>query len=227
MDLKTLSFDTAYDSYYHQIKKHVSPGIEVLEIGGGAHPSLIDRENISYSIVDPDSNELKKAPDDVVLINRPVENLDTNKKYDLILTKMVLEHIPDPDKFHTKVYQLLRSNGRAIHFFACRHSLPAFVNRFVSERIGELILKIIKNRQLEDSPKYEAYYRKTLGHSRRQLSYFEKLGYNIETYHSFVGHKYFNRIPILKQIEQLYTWLLVQLQMKSLATVALVVLTKK
>ena len=200
--------------------------MEVLEIGGGAHPSLVDRTNISYTIVDPDSTELEKSPDDVLKLNLAIEEMNTDKQYDLVLTKMVLEHIEQPEVFHKKIFEILKPTGSAIHFFACRHSIPSFVNRLLPEAFSDALLRLLQNRNTSEHPKYPAFYKKTKGHTKSQLSYFQKMGFQVVTYNSFVGHKYFRSIPVLKQLEEIYTSILVRLRMKSLATVALVVLKK-
>ena len=223
---KVAKFNVAYDSYFSTIKKYAFQNCRVLEIGGGAHPSINERNGLNYHVVDPDQKELSKLPADIIQIGGNVQSMSLNQTFDLIISKMVLEHVPDPDEFHKKVSQLLTPNGRAIHFFACRHSLPAFVNRFLPEKFGEALLKILKNRQLDDSPKYEAYYRRTLGHTKAQLTYFQKMGFGIEVYYSFVGHKYFKNFPLIKLLERAYTSFLSKMEWKRLSTVALVVLKK-
>ncbi len=227
LEAKTYSFNTAYDSYYNEIQKSILSKIEILEIGGGAHPSVTNRENISYTIIDPDLKELEKAPDDILKLNLSLEDLNSEKKYDLILTKMVLEHVENPKAFHRKVFEILKPTGRAIHFFACRHSLPSFVNRILPERIGDKILKIVGNRDLKDSPKYPAHYQKTKGYSNSQINFFTGLEFKVVKYYSFVGHKYFNKIPVLRFLERQYTKILFQFDLRSLSTVALVVLEKE
>lgn len=226
MEVKVHLFDNAYDSYYSEIEHSLFPGMEVLEIGGGAHPSVMDRQDINYTIIDPDSNELAKAADDVEKINSLLEDLNVDKQYDLVLTKMVLEHVKEPTLFHEKVYEILRPGGKAIHFFACRHSIPAFVNRILPEYIGDSILKKLGNRDLSDSPKYPAFYLKTKGYSKRQVNFFNSLQFTVEKYQSFVGHKYFKKFRIIGFIERLYTKLLYHLKLACLSTVALVVLKK-
>jgi len=221
---KVAKFNIAYDSYFTLINSYALPNCKILEIGGGAHPSISERNDLKYHVVDPDHKELSKLPSDIIKIEGSVQDLPLDEKYDLIISKMVLEHVPNPDEFHKKVFQLLATNGRAVHFFACRHSLPAFVNRFLPERVGESLLRILKNRPLDDSPKYEAYYRRTLGHTKGQLDYFKKMGYAVEIYHSFVGHKYFKNIPLINLLEKAYTSILSKMECKRLSTVALVVL---
>lgn len=226
MNGKALPFSQAYNSYYDTLSDSISTEYCILEVGGGAHPSIEDRAHTEYTIVDPDASELAKAPSDVVQIKRSVQELDDDKKYDLIISKMVLEHLPDPDTFHESVRSLLKPGGRAIHFFACRNSLPAWFNRYLPESWGEKVLKLISNRNLSDQPKYVAHYKRVGGPSKTQISYFEELGFDVERYYGFVGHKYLQHIPLLGGLEQGYTQMLHLLQIQSLSTVALVVLRK-
>ena len=104
--------------------------------------------------------------------------------------------------------------------------MPVLVNRLLPESFGDSILRILGNRNLDDSPKYEAYYKRTKGHTKDQIEYFKKIGYIIDEYNSFVGHKYLKSIPLLGYLEKLYTKSLVYFKLKRLATVALVVLSK-
>ena len=226
-DFSAQYFDQAYPSYYDLVESYSEEIRTILEVGGGAHPTLSDRSDVIYTIIDPDTEELEKAPADCHRINAKIQTNKGKEKYDLILSKMVLEHVENPDSFHQNVLNLLNEQGRAIHFFACKNSLPAWANRILPEGIGAILLKLLKNRDTKNHPKYPAYYRRTLGGVKKQIKYFESQGYEVLEYRSYVGHKYFKSIPVLKQLEQLYTHLLVLLNMKSLATVALVVLKKR
>jgi len=227
VEVKTLPFDVAYDSYYKMINTALKAGLKVLEIGGGGHPSVADSANNDYTIVDPDVSELAKAPDAIRKINLPVEEVKSENEYDLIISKMVLEHIENPEAFHRHVYKLLSPGGKAIHFFACRHSLPALVNRLLPEYVGDLILKWLGNRNLQDSPKYQAFYRRTSAFNHSQVNFFEKIGFRIEKYYSFVGHKYFRKVPVLGFLEKQYSKALLQMNIKAISTVALIVLQKE
>jgi len=226
MKLKTINFKHAYDSYYRMINDKLDSKPSILEIGGGAHPSILNRKNLNYTIVDPDQAELIKAPNDVIKMKGTVQEFKSDIKYDLIISRMVLEHVEDPDSFHASVLDLLKPNGKAIHFFAGRHSLPALVNRILPEFAGDTILKLLKNRDLDQSPKYDAHYRRTKGHTKSQIEYFQDLGYSIESYSSFVGHKYLASLPIIGYLEKQYSKFLVKIDAKQLATVALIVLKK-
>jgi len=139
---------------------------------------------------------------------------------------LVIRLSDDPDGFHSKIFELLSDNGVAIHFFACRYSLPALVNRLLPEAFGDIILRLLKNRDLDNEPKYRAYYKRTTGHTKSQLQYFNQLGFGIQSYQSYVGHKYLKQIPGLSLLEKLYTVILKRSNLYQFSTVALVVLKK-
>jgi len=224
---ETLDFNTAYNDYYKEIHQFIQPEMQILEVGGGAHPSVINRKGVQYSVIDPDQSELEKSPSDIIKINSKIEEMSTEQTFDIIVSKMVLEHIQEPNEFHTAIFNHLKPNGIAIHFFACKYSLPSIFNRIFPERLGSQILKLLKNRTLEESPKYKAYYARTMGFSNSQREYFKSFGFEILKYNSYIGHKYFQNIPVLKQLESVYGFFLKKLNLKVFSTVALVTLKKE
>ena len=214
--------------FYKDIRRYLRKGMRVLEIGGGAFPAVEDRRGIEYYIADPDERELAKAPDDVVKLQCKIQELSLNKKFDLILSKMVLEHVEDPDSFHKKVISLSAENGVIVHYYACHYSIPSIANLLLPEKVGEYILsKILKNRDTHVMPKYPAYYRRTRGHIGSQTKYFRLIGYDIVAFYTYVGHRYFYRFPIIYFFERVYTTLLYKLKAIGLATTAIVILQKK
>lgn len=221
-----LPFYSSYSDFYNYINNLSLSGSEVLEIGGGAHPSIKDRQEISYTIVDPDTDQTDLAPKDVKIENCRVQSLDSSNKYDIVISKMVLEHIEDPLSFHSSVYELLRPGGRAIHFYACKYSLPSIVNRILPEKLGELILKKIENRELNESPKYPAYYINTQGSRDELKRFYGNMGYTIETINFYLGHTYLKNVPVLNILERFYSYILYKAKLKTMASVSLLILKK-
>lgn len=226
MELKIDSFDNSYSDYYSVVKEYALNATHILEIGGGRHPTVTQRTGKSYTVVDPDREELERSPQDVIKVNSKIEDFEPDHKFDLILSKMVLEHVEFPDEFHTSIMKNLNDDGRVIHFFACRYSIPALANRLLPERIGDLILKILKNRNLDNNPKYKAYYKRSLGPVNSQLKYFENLGYKVKVYNGYVGHNYFKSIPFLNTLERVFTLIFSFFKLRQFSTLGLIVLTK-
>jgi hypothetical protein len=99
------------------------PGVKrVLDIGGGANPALpldfIEKNGLEYFLLDVSSEELAKAPEGYLKVQADTESPDPNiaGNYNLILSRMVAEHIPSGRIFHSEVFDLLSEGGTAFHF---------------------------------------------------------------------------------------------------------------
>ena len=220
-----MDFNLAYKSYYDRLIAHVMKGDSVLEVGGGSSPSLENMEGIKLTVVDPviSTDDTSK---NYKVVSSSVEHWVTRDQFNLVCSKMVLEHIEDPTSFHKRIFALLKPGGKAIHFFACRNSLPSLVNRMLPESMGRKILTALKNRNLDAEPKFKAYYKKTKPFSSELKQFYENLGYEIVGYDSFLGHKYFREYLILGALEKLYSKLILKFKLSGLATVALLELQK-
>lgn len=219
------NFNLAYDDFEKAIEKYAVQNIRILEVGGGAFPSIENHAELDYTIIDPDKAELNKSKA-INKIHSKLENWETDQKFDLIVSKMVLEHIPNPFIFHEKILHLLTPKGKVLHLFACRNSLPAVINRFLPESFGDSILRIIKNRNLNEEPKYKAYYLRTNGPTSRDIDFYTKIGFNIEVFNGYVGHNYLHAVPLLRNLENLYSSILSLLKFSKFATVSVILLEK-
>ena len=118
---------------------------KVCDVGGGANPafslSFIEKYELDYTLADIDAQELNKAPDQYnkVEIDFTKQSI-SNEDYDLIFTKMVMEHVKDVVSFHTNILRSLRPNGLAFHFFPCLSTLPFIVNHIVPEGLASSLL---------------------------------------------------------------------------------------
>ena len=218
-------FRYAYDDFEKAIAKYAVQNIKILEIGSGASPCVNNHEKLNYTVIDPDKEELNKS-NVQNKIHANLEGWETNQKFDLIVSRMVLEHIPNPTSFHKKVLDLLSENGKAIHLYACRNSIPALFNRFLPESLGDHILRLIKNRNLDEEPKYPAFYRMTNGPIKRDINFYTNLGFQIRFFIGYVGHNYFHAIPVIRFCENLYSSILGILKIKRLSTVSVLILEK-
>jgi hypothetical protein len=84
-------------------------------------------------------------------------------------------------------------------------NLPLMFNRIVPEQISAAVLKIAQpNRDLSGHEgKFRAYYRMCGNPSPRLRAWFETLGYEILAHSGFVGHDYYKRIPVLRDLERM------------------------
>ena len=193
-----------------------SPGFEVLDLGGGANPRLQQAvlQRIGYDLLDVDGDELSKAS---LIHGRKIcidatASADTflaeigDKRYDLVFSHMFLEHIQDPDQLHRNVFSALKAGGRAVHAYPCRHNIPLAMNATLPETITRVMLQFSRpGRDLDGKQrKFPAYYRKCYPPSSQSLTYFESLGYQVESHKGFAGHLYYQRLPVVRELEQIH-----------------------
>jgi len=191
----------AWDGYDQALRRLIerTGAVNVCEVGAGAAPLLsttaIEDIGLHYTTVDVSVEELKKAPPgySAVVADVAVPGARLGGKYDLILSRMLAEHIADPLAFHQNIFDALAPGGRAFHFFATFYSPPFVMNRILPERLGEAFVTAVwpSRSRAGSSRKFPALYRWCRGPTERQLSRFEAIGYEVEEYVGFFGHWYY------------------------------------
>lgn len=207
--------EDAWDGYERYITERIQRHNirRVCEIGGGANPLLnpdfIAQHGISYSILDISEMELDKAPADYdkIIADIAARDFALDKKFDLVFSRMLAEHIPNAEWFHRNVYGMLTSEGLAIHFFPTLYTLPFLVNRMVPEHVADTLLRIfVPDRDRYRYAKFPAYYRWCRGPVPGQIGKFNALGYEVVEYKGFFGHRdYYNSLRILMYLHDIKT----------------------
>lgn len=225
---------SGYDAYVRSLASR--PGVKrVLEIGGGANPTLpVDfakSKGLEYVVLDISSEELAKSPDGYVKVQADITspNLDIAGSYDLIISKNVAEHVRSARTFHGNVWRLLAEGGAAFHFFPTLYALPFVLNRLLPEWLSErVLLQLQPDRKREGKhAKFSPYYDWCRGPSPRQIRRFESLGYRVEEYIGFFGHGgYYGRIKPLKRIHERMSAALAKHPVPWLTSFAYVILSK-
>jgi SAM-dependent methyltransferase len=202
----------------------------ICDVGAGARPGLppdvVRRRKLEYVLLDISEEELAKAPDAYAKIRADVTaaDLGTDEKFDLVVSRMVAEHIQHPVRFHRNVNRLLVANGRAFHFFATLYSLPFVVNRLLPRGISYDILQLLRPGPAKERPKFRAYYRWCRGPTGRQMRRFADIGYEVEEYLGFFGHNYYAKASPIQHLENLIARTLVRRPVPLLTSFAYVVL---
>lgn len=189
----------------------------ICEVGGGANPSLsmeyIKEKGLDYTLLDISSEELKKAPSDYNKISADLcaAKPDIHKKFDFIFSKMLMEHITDPKRFHINIYNLLENNGVAFHFFPTLYALPFLINRLIPEKLASFLRDSFTAKWGPKHKKFRAYYRWCRGPTGKQMGKYKKIGYEILEYRGFFGHEdYYKKLLIIKKIHNGLTELLLR-----------------
>lgn len=204
----------------------------VCDVGAGARPSLplevVKKRGLEYVLVDVSEKELAKAPDGYIKIQADVTAADfrMDEKFDLVVSRMVAEHIVHPVIFHTNVRRMLVPDGTAFHFFATLYSLPFVVNRVLPPGLSYVVLQLVRPSTVRKRSKFRAYYRWCRGPTRRQIARFAELGYDVEEYLGFFGHTYYARATPIQHLETAVARTLVKHPVPLLTSFAYVVLRK-
>lgn len=205
---------------------------KICDIGGGANPVIstdfIKEKNIEYYLLDISEHELKKAPENYNKIRADIAsphfNVDT--KFDLIFSKMLAEHITDPEQFHKNVLSCLNTNGLAVHYFPTLYTLPFIINYVMPERLADILLHMFETRDRFQHAKFPAYYRWCRGPTKKQIQRFFSLGYDVVQYRGFFGHGYYSKIKLLDKLNWIKTNFLLNHPNPVLTSYAYVVLRK-
>jgi ubiquinone/menaquinone biosynthesis C-methylase UbiE len=204
----------------------------VCDIGGGANPSLplefIREKKIKYTLLDISQEELQKAPADYEKVHTDICDPRTasNGPFDLIFSKMVLEHIQDAKAFHTNVFQMLSPGGLAYHYFPTLFALPFLVNKITPEPLSNFLLDVFAPRDHVQMKKFPAVYHWTFGPTPPQIARLTNIGYQILEYRGFFGHIYFNKIPGLHNLHHQFAEFLVNHPNPYLTSFAYVLMQK-
>lgn len=206
----------------------------VAELGGGAKPLIGDPDKWGFVpqrvVIDISAEELAKADGDVETrvadLCQPISG--PTGTYDVVFSKMLCEHLPNPEAFHANCYAMLKPGGIAVHFFPTLFTLPFVLNRLIPEEFARSLLRKIQPGRIDD-PKHEkfpAYYRWCTGPMKRTLRRYQNLGFQVEAWHGAYGHYYYIVLPPLNAIEQAKSRFLVQHPVPAMTSFAAVVLRK-
>ena len=210
----------------------------IADVGGGANPMLdpefILANGIRYCLIDKSTSELEKAnaiydkiETDATSSNDVFQRQIAERKFDLIFSHMLLEHLEDPLQAHRNFYSALNPGGRCVHIYPSPNNLPLALNRFLPEAISAYLVKVAQPvRDLEGSQrKFKAYYRMCGAPNPALSAMFEKIGYTVDQHTGFIGHPYYERFKTAAALERRLRKILLRLQIP-LTTGCLLVLKR-
>lgn len=208
--------------------------VELGELGGGANPttSVLERwpGRLSLTVLDLSPAELAKAPDHVAKLEVDLcaPTPPVREAFDLVFSRMLCEHVDDPEAFHRNCFAALRPGGHAVHFFPTATALPFVANRVIPEGLGERVLEVAYPSRHHDGNhgKFPALYRWCWGPTDAQLARYRSVGFEPVSYDVGLGHHYYDRVPGLRALERGKTALALRHPSPWLAAYALVILLK-
>ena len=187
----------------------------VADIGGGANPMLdldfLNQRNVRYDVLDISQAELDKAAPAyskiAVDMCAPPEEFRRKVEggvYDLVFTHTFLEHIEHPEPVHRNIRWMLKPNGLAVHIFPSSANLPLTINRLMPEELTQKIVAFVQpERDLAGKQaKFKAYYKLCGVPSDSIRGAYASFGFRLLRYKAFIGHDYYARFPILRDVEK-------------------------
>ena len=205
---------------------------KLCDVGGGANPVLsmqfINDNRLDCTVLDISITELNKAPTGYKKLVQDVEAEDfvPTDQFDLVVTKMMAEHLRNGRVFHRNVFSMLKPGGVAIHYFPTLYALPFLVNKLMPERLSSFLLDIFLPRDRHRLGKFPAYYSWCYGPTSSMLGMLIETGFEIMQYRAFFGNSYYSRIPLVRNLHDAYTRFLAKHPTPYLTSFAQVVLRK-
>ncbi|NLG44447.1 MAG: methyltransferase domain-containing protein [Phycisphaerae bacterium] len=181
----------------------------VMEIGGGRFPLFtredVDALGIEFAVNDISQRELDLGPEwlhkvcfDVVGSTVPESE---ENRYDLVISKMVMEHVKDGRQAYRNVHRLLKRGGIFFHFFPVLYSPPFVANRLLPEAISRKVLEAaFPGRNDNEFPKFPAHYSCCTISPRTEAMLFDTGFREVELVPVY-GHDYFRKLPGLRELD--------------------------
>ena len=206
---------------------------KVIEIGGGKHPLYPSHENFTVNDIDPNELSFIKNYKTALFDVCGEIPLEHHGKYDLVISKMVLEHVPDGKKYYENLKILLSKGGLGLTYHPTLYSFPFVANLLLPETIGNFIFYLLyrtKNKiKLEDNKikvnKFKAHYSYCFS-TKRNINKIKKIGFLDVKIIGLYGHPYYKRFPIIQKIHEKITKFLIKKKYRSFSSYAYTVVEK-
>ncbi len=218
MTITYLPSGNEWRNYHHVVEGLVTEygARNICDVGGGANPVLsrqfLTDNQLDCTVLDISGAELEKAPKEYKTLIRDIEAEDfvPTEQFDLVVTKMMAEHVRNGSLFHKNTFSMLKPGGIAVHYFPTLYALPFLVNRLIPERLSSLLLDLFSPRDRYQLGKFPAYYSWCYGPTPPMLKMLTGIGYEIVQFKGFFGSVYYRRIPILRDLHSACTRYLVK-----------------
>ena len=139
--------------FLEAVSARLEPGMRILDLGGGAAPSLGPEQRPADSLyvgLDISASELARAPagayDEIVEADARERQPDLEGRFDLVLSWFLLEHVSSVQRTLDNVRAYLRPGGHLVAQAAGARSVFGLLNRAVPERLARWSLVRLQGR---------------------------------------------------------------------------------
>lgn len=189
--------------------RHDQGRVRLLEIGGGRGPLLTPAEaasaGIELTVNDIDAHELSLAPAEFNKAQFDIAGrIDPawEGRFDLIISRMVMEHVRDAPRAWANMRALLAPGGVALAFHPTLYAPPFVINWLLPERLAARALRFFfPNRHEGDYPKFPARYEMCFSDPAKIAPILVRCGFSQILVAPFWRHGYFRNLPLLREAD--------------------------
>ena len=138
----------------NKVLKEKKPS-KVLEVGGADRPLLSKNKDIFLCGLDIDSRPECFASYDKYLLQSITDPID--EKYDLLISKTLLEHVEDNSKSLEIMNDALREGGEMVHYLPSKNHPYSLCLRLVGPSLQKILIKYLRPDAIEVTG-YPAYF---------------------------------------------------------------------
>jgi SAM-dependent methyltransferase len=199
----------AMANHCRQNGRHSDGLVRLLEIGGGRGPLLTPAEaksaGIALTVNDIDARELSLAPAEFNKAQFDVAgDIDPSLEggFDLIISRMVLEHVRDAPRAWANMRALLAPGGVALAFHPTLYAPPFVVNWLLPESLTARVLRFFfRYRHDGGYPKFPARYEMCFTEPSKIEPILTRCGFSQILIAPFWRHGYFRHVPLLREAD--------------------------
>src|SRR3546814_20751190 len=110
------------------------------------------------------ASELARAPEWVKTAHFDVQTADKSQvvpfaeHYDLVFSRMVMEHVESYERAYSNIYDLLRPGGISLAFHPVSSALPFFINTVLPETLTQkMMARVFPPRTIHYLPTFPAH----------------------------------------------------------------------
>ena len=161
-----------YHEYDNLILSLLKPGMNLLDIGCGRTfpmaPKWLSTGANIYG-VDPEANS-STVPEKTTIISGRAEKINCDdQKFDIIISRAVLEHIEKPEKVFKELHRLLKTGGKIVLLAPSKYDYISMAARLIPNRYHAKIVKATEGRDEADT--FPTFYQANSYKQIKQLAY--------------------------------------------------------
>jgi SAM-dependent methyltransferase len=181
--------------------------VRVLEIGGGRDPLMTPRQaadaGIAYAVNDVDARELAMGPAEFEKVEFDVAGVvdpTLASRFDLVISRMVMEHVRDAARAWANICGLLAPGGVALAFHPTLYAPPFLINWLAPEAMTAPVLRFFfADRHDGDTPKFPARYDLCTAEPAVIEPALLRAGFRHALSAPFWGDRYFRHLPGVRE----------------------------